>query len=67
MDPRIDRLEIKIAYLEEANAQLSDELIRQRQELEGLRAKIAALTGRFDAAQSAPATWSPEEEKPPHY
>jgi len=67
MNQRIEQLEIKIAFLEQANAQLSDEIIRQRQEFEVLRAQMAALTGRIEAAQSQPTAYAPEDEKPPHY
>jgi len=67
MNQRIEQLEIKIAYLEQANAQLSDELFRQRQAVEALREQLGTLAGRFEAAQSQPTTYTPEDEKPPHY
>ena len=67
MDQRLDQLEIKIAFLEQANAQLSDELIRQRQQVESLREQLASLLGRIDAAQNSPTAYAPEDEKPPHY
>jgi uncharacterized coiled-coil protein SlyX len=66
MNQQTEQLEIKVAYLEQANTQLGDEVFRLRQELEGLREQLAGLTGRFEASQSQ-AAWSPEEEKPPHY
>lgn len=64
---RFDQLELKVAYLEQANTELSDELFRQRQELKTLREQIAALAGKLDAAQSQPTAYTPEDEKPPHY
>ncbi len=67
MDQRLEQLEIKIAFLEEASAQLSDLVYSQRQELDALRAQLAGLIGRFDAAQSQPTAYKPEDEKPPHY
>lgn len=67
MDQRIDQLEIKVAFLEQANAQLSDELYRQRQQLEALRQQLLALSGRFEAAQAQPSDYTAEDEKPPHY
>lgn len=67
MDPRIEQLEMKVAYLEQANTELSDELFRQRRELEELKERIAALTGRLEAVQSQATTYTPEQEKPPHY
>jgi SlyX protein len=62
----IERLEIKIAYLEQANAELSDVVYRQGQELESLRAQLSELLRRLDAAQT-PTPSSPEDEIPPHY
>jgi SlyX protein len=67
MEARIEQLEIKVAYLEQANAQLSDELYRQRQHFEALRVQLEALSGRFEAAQAAPTAYTAEQEKPPHY
>jgi uncharacterized coiled-coil protein SlyX len=66
MDNRIDQLEIKIAYLEQANAELSDELIKQRLALDALRDQLTTLSGRL-AAQAEATTYSADEEKPPHY
>ena len=67
MNQRLDQLEIKVAFLEQANAQLSDELFRQRQLAESLREQLATLVGRIDAAQTSPTAYGPEDEKPPHY
>lgn len=67
MDQKLDQLEVKIAWLEQANAELSDELIRQRRELEVLREQLSMLTGRFEAAQEQPTAYTAEDEKPPHY
>jgi uncharacterized coiled-coil protein SlyX len=62
----IDEIEIKIAYLEQANAELSDVVYQQQQELESLRTQLSELLRRFDAAQT-PTAYPPEDEKPPHY
>ena len=67
MSDRLDQLEIKIAYLEQANAQLSDVVYRQRQEIDVLKARMSAVVDRFEAAQTAPTAYTPEDEKPPHY
>jgi uncharacterized coiled-coil protein SlyX len=64
---RLEQIEIRIAYLEQANAQLSDMVIQQRQELEALRARLATQLARIEAAQSQATVYTPEEEKPPHY
>lgn len=67
MNERIEQIEIKVAFLEQANAQLSDELFHQRQKVEAIQAQLNALTGRFEAAQTPLTAFSPDDEKPPHY
>ena len=63
----LEQIETKIAFLERANAELSDVVFRQHQEIETLRAQIHALAERLDAARSAQDARAPEEERPPHY
>ena len=64
----LERIETKIAFLEGANAELSDVVYRQRQEIDELKARLVALGARLDAAQSEGGRpYSLEEEKPPHY
>lgn len=67
MQQRIEQLEIKVAFLEEANTQLSDMVYRQQQELAALRAHLATISSRFEAAQSQLTQYTAEQEKPPHY
>jgi SlyX protein len=67
MQGKIEQIEIKIAYLEQANAELSDVVYRQQQELDALRARLLAITTKLDTAQASPTTYKPEDEKPPHY
>jgi SlyX protein len=67
MSATLEQIEIKIAYLERANAELSDVVYRQRLELESLRARLTELIGRFDTAQGSATTYSAEDERPPHY
>jgi uncharacterized coiled-coil protein SlyX len=62
----IEQLEIKIAYLEQASAELSDVVYQQRQELESLRAQLSELLRRLDASQT-PMTSTLQDEQPPHY
>jgi SlyX protein len=63
----LEQVEFKIAFLEKANADLSDVVYRQQQEIDALRARIADLAGRFESAQTSPTQYTAEEEKPPHY
>lgn len=67
MDQRIDQLEFKIAFLEEATAQLSDVVFEQRTQIVALREQLAGLLSRLEASQSQGTTYTAEEEKPPHY
>ncbi|MGA3156510.1 MAG: SlyX family protein [Steroidobacteraceae bacterium] len=67
MNEAVERLEIKVAYLERANAELSDELYRQRQLLDALVSRHADLLRRLDETAAAPASADPLSEKPPHY
>ena len=63
----IERIELKIAYLERANNDLSEVVYRQQQELDSLRAQVSALNGKMEAAQSEHTVYSAEQERPPHY
>ncbi len=62
-----ERLELKIAYLERANHDLSDVVYRQQRELEELRARLIALAHRLDEATHQQRPCTEEEERPPHY
>ncbi|HEY1888876.1 MAG TPA: SlyX family protein [Steroidobacteraceae bacterium] len=63
----LEQIEIKIAYLERANGELSDVVFRQQQEIDTLRVRIAGLAARIDATQSDTTVGTPEDERPPHY
>ena len=65
----LERIETKIAYLESANAELSDVVYHQKKEIDALKARLAELHARLDAAQGdgGGRPYSVEEEKPPHY
>jgi uncharacterized coiled-coil protein SlyX len=64
---RLEQVETKIAFLERANVELSDVVVRQQREIETLRAQLGALAARVDAAQLETGVRTPEEERPPHY
>ena len=65
-DP-FESIETKIAYLEQANTELSDAVYRQQLQIAALQARIDALTQRFEAAQTSEPVRSLEDERPPHY
>ena len=63
----IEQIEIKIAFLERSNAELSDVVFRQHREIEALRARLEALALRLDARETDLPAPSPQDERPPHY
>ena len=64
----LERIETKIAFLERANAELSDVVYAQRKESDELHARLASLSSRLDSAPGdGGRPYTLEEEKPPHY
>jgi SlyX protein len=63
----VERLELKLAFLERANTELSDVVYRQHKELEALRDGLRVLAEKLDSRQSAELQRRPEDERPPHY
>jgi SlyX protein len=60
-------IELRIAYLERANNDLSEVVYRQQQQIDALRAELAVLSGKLDSALPEPTAYTPEQERPPHY
>lgn len=58
---------MKLAFLERANAELSDVVYRQHKELEALREGVWALAEKLDSRPSSEPVRRPEDERPPHY
>jgi uncharacterized coiled-coil protein SlyX len=65
-DETVERFELKLAFLERANQELSDVIYRQQQEIDQLRAQLLGLTSRIDSLRESTA-YTDEEERPPHY
>ena len=63
----LEQIQTKIAFLERSNAELSDMVFRQHQDLQSLRAKVNELSQRLEAALSAASEAAPAAERPPHY
>lgn len=63
----VERIELRIAYLERANNDLSEVVYRQQQEIDALRAELAVVSGKLEAAVSEQTVYTPEQERPPHY
>ena len=63
----LERLELKIAFLERSNQELSDVVYRQQQEIDALRVQLKELLGRIEALREEPTKYTTEQERPPHY
>ncbi|MCH2190439.1 MAG: SlyX family protein [Gammaproteobacteria bacterium] len=64
----IEDLQIKVAYLEQTLAQLSDEYFAQQKELQQLSLTIEALIDKLATADSQDqATEEIVDQRPPHY
>lgn len=66
-EARIVELELKLAYLERANQELSDVLYLQQQALDGLAGRLERLADRLEALEAGPREYTSAEESPPHY
>ena len=66
-DERIERLELKLAFLERANTELSDVVYRQQRDIDELQQRFEALKDRLEVLASQPVTYPVADEKPPHY
>ena len=63
----LEQIQTKIAFLEQANADLSDVVFRQQQEIRALGARIKEVSERLAAAQSEDGPRAADDERPPHY
>ena len=66
-DEAIERLELKVAYLERAHQELSDVLYAQGREVDSLKARFAALVARLQDGDDPAQKFDPDAERPPHY
>jgi SlyX protein len=67
VETSLEQIQTKIAFLERANADLSDVVFRQQREIQALAARIQEITQRLHAAESSDVGRVPEDERPPHY
>lgn len=63
----VERLELKITFLEKANAELSDVVLAQQRQIDALQARLTQLVSRMEASRDSERAYTLEEEKPPHY
>jgi uncharacterized coiled-coil protein SlyX len=66
-DERLERLELKLAYLEQSSQELGDVVYRQQLELDALRDRVARLADRISDLAEQGREPSDEDELPPHY
>jgi len=67
-EARFIDLETKLAYQEDASAQLSDVVARQQRQIDALEAALRALIERVNTlAVQEPNKSTPADEVPPHY
>jgi SlyX protein len=66
-DEALEQIQTKIAFLERANAELSDVVFRQHQEIQALGAQIKAICERLAESLDEERPAESPEERPPHY
>jgi SlyX protein len=67
-EQRIEELEFRLAHLDRAVQQVSDEVVRQQRQIEQLAERNLRLQERFEAMQTEAAEdAATREELPPHY
>ena len=67
MADRLETIEIKLAHLEAAVAQISDVVARQQKELDRALDRNQRLMEKIAAIESEAGTSPTDYEKPPHY
>jgi SlyX protein len=63
----LEQVQTKIAFLEHANASLSEVVYRQQQEIQALGARINEMVERLEAVQAEDRARPATDERPPHY
>ena len=66
-DIRLEQIEIKLAYQDQAMQDLSDLVYRQEKALEHLEARLGVVTERIGELLETLPEASTDDEIPPHY
>ncbi len=66
-DARVEELEMRLSFQENAMQTMSDEMAKQQQQLELLTREIKRLNKALESASSAPSANQIDEPPPPHY
>jgi SlyX protein len=64
-DARIE-IETRLVFQEDALAKLNDALVDQQRQLDQMRETLARLIDLIER-RNEPPTFTPEDERPPHY
>jgi len=64
---RIDELEMRLSFQENALQTMSDEMAKQQLQIEKMDNEIDRLRKALQAASSAPSANQADEPPPPHY
>ena len=66
-DERLERIETKLAYQDEAVQELSDLVYAQQKQIDRLEALCRRLVDRLETLEEPPGSGDPADEVPPHY
>ena len=66
-DSALEHIELKIAYLESANQELSDIVYRQQRDIDYLRTQMLSYQRQLEAWRAEQGNNAPADERPPHY
>ncbi len=65
---KLETLQIKVAFLEDTVAKLSDEFYQQQRDLEKLKSQYSALVNKMQGLENnSNSTEQILDERPPHY
>ena len=64
---RLDNLEAKLAYLEDANETLSEELATQLRKMERLESRLTLVLERIGELEAGAVDEPQGDDPPPHY
>jgi uncharacterized coiled-coil protein SlyX len=67
MESENERIESKIAYLEQALQELGDVVYRQQREIDGLKQRLAVAQDQLEHLRSEGVQRPFDDERPPHY
>ena len=64
---QVNTLELKVAYHERLNQDLSDQVYQLHKEVDRLKALVSSLKEQFQQGNKSQLNIGPADESPPHY